>query len=74
MLTGSNLELDGLLGYDPIVAGRFTGYGNLSFGLLSVSALLLTAGRGRRAGPAVPGTVPADLAAPVLAAGLVCAC
>jgi hypothetical protein len=43
VLTGSTLELNGLLGYDAIVAGRFTGYGNLSFGLLSVSALLLTA-------------------------------
>lgn len=66
VLTGSTLELDGLLGYDPIVAGRFTGYGNLSFGLLAVSALLLTtalatavqrrvsAGRAR---PAAAGTV-----------------
>lgn len=43
VLTGSTLELNGLLGYDAIVAGRFTGYGNLSFGLLAVSALLLTA-------------------------------
>jgi len=43
VLTGSPLELDGLLGYDAIVAGRFTGYGNLTFGLLSVSALLLAA-------------------------------
>jgi hypothetical protein len=43
VLTGSHLELDGLLGYDPIVAGRFTGYGNLTYGLFSVSALLLTA-------------------------------
>ncbi|GAB3363971.1 hypothetical protein [Modestobacter lapidis] len=43
VLTGSHLELDGLLGYDAIVAGRFVGYGNLSFGLFSVSALLLTA-------------------------------
>lgn len=43
VLTGSTLELNGLLGYDAIVAGRFTGYGNLSFGLLSVSALLVTA-------------------------------
>jgi hypothetical protein len=37
------------------VAGRFTGYGNLSFGLLSVSALLVTAAVaalvGRRARP-----------------------
>jgi hypothetical protein len=43
VLTGSTLELNGLLGYDAIVAGRFTGYGNLSFGLLSVTALLVTA-------------------------------
>ena len=44
VLTGSHLELDGLLGYDAIVAGRFTGYGNLTYGLFCVSALLLTAG------------------------------
>ena len=47
VLTGSHLELDALLGYDPIVAGRFIGYGNLTFGLLSVSALLLTAAAAR---------------------------
>ena len=55
VLTGSNLELNGLLGYDAIVAGRFTGFGNLTFGLLSVSALCVTAAvavlLGRRAGP-----------------------
>jgi hypothetical protein len=55
VLTGSTLELNGLLGYDAIVAGRFTGYGNLSFGLLSVSALLVTAAVAtlvaRRVGP-----------------------
>ncbi|MEX5721752.1 hypothetical protein [Geodermatophilus maliterrae] len=54
VLTGSSLELDGLLGYDPIVAGRFTGFGNLSSGLLAGSALLVTAAlataAGRRAG------------------------
>ncbi len=44
VVTGSHLELNGLLGYDAIVAGRFTGYGNLTFGLLVPSALLLTAG------------------------------
>ncbi|MGY1742764.1 MULTISPECIES: hypothetical protein [unclassified Blastococcus] len=55
VLTGSNLEMVAPLGYDPIVAGRFTGYGNLSFGLLSVSGLLVAAGlatvAGRRARP-----------------------
>lgn len=43
VLTGSHLELDGLLGYDAIVAGRFVGFGNLTFGLMPVAALLLTA-------------------------------
>ena len=65
VLTGSHLEMNGLLGYDAIVAGRFTGYGNLTFGLLSVSVLLLTAaaatavGRrvARRRRLAVAGTV-----------------
>ena len=56
VLTGSPLELDALLGYDAIVAGRFTGFGNLSFGLLSVSMLLVTAAVatavGRRVDPA----------------------
>ncbi|PZA18895.1 hypothetical protein DMO24_23650, partial [Modestobacter versicolor] len=74
VLTGSRLELDGLLGYDAIVAGRFTGYGNLTFGLLSVSALLLTAGAAaalvRRTGTGT-GTRRSWLL-PVLAAGAVC--
>jgi hypothetical protein len=50
VLTGSRLELNGLLGYDAIVAGRFTGYGNLTFGLLSVSALTGTAALATAAG------------------------
>ncbi|RBY90076.1 hypothetical protein DQ244_11385 [Blastococcus sp. TBT05-19] len=54
VLTGSHLELDGPLGYDAIVAGRFTGYGNLTFGLLSVSALAVTAVVATWAGRRVP--------------------
>jgi hypothetical protein len=54
VLTGSHLEMDGLLGYDAIVAGRFTGYGNLTFGLLSVSVLLLTAAAATAVGRRVP--------------------
>lgn len=53
VFTGSSLELDGLLGYDPIVAGRFVGYGNLTFGLHVVCALLVTAAIAERAGRAV---------------------
>ncbi|MCU1668704.1 MAG: rane protein of unknown function [Blastococcus sp.] len=56
VLTGSHLELNGLLGYDAIVAGRFVGYGNLTLGLHVVCALLITAAAatalGRRARPA----------------------
>lgn len=43
VVLGSPMELNGLLGYNAIVAGRFVGLGNLSFGLLAVSALLSTA-------------------------------
>ncbi|WP_100502186.1 hypothetical protein, partial [Geodermatophilus chilensis] len=71
VLTGSTLELDGLLGYDAIVAGRFTGYGNLGFGLLAVSALLLTAGLATAAARRAPaGRARAVTAAVVLGAGV----
>ncbi|WP_369133814.1 hypothetical protein [Modestobacter sp. I12A-02662] len=70
VLTGSHLELDGLLGYDAVVAGRFTGYGNLSLGLLSVSALLLTAALAARVAGTGPGRRRWLL--PVLAAGALC--
>jgi hypothetical protein len=70
VLTGSTLELNGLLGYDPIVAGRFTGYGNLGFGLLGVSALLLTAALATAAGRRAPaGRARVATAAVVLGAG-----
>jgi hypothetical protein len=56
VVTGSHLELNGLLGYDAIVAGRFVGYGNLTFALVCTSALLLVApvaaAAGRRSGSA----------------------
>ncbi|MEU2348566.1 hypothetical protein [Modestobacter sp. NPDC049651] len=75
VLTGSHLELDGLLGYDPIVAGRFTGYGNLTFGLYAVSALLLTAGGAallvRRAARRGRPETRARWLVPVLSAGVV---
>ncbi|MBB3084739.1 hypothetical protein [Geodermatophilus sabuli] len=70
VLTGSSLELGGLLGYDAIVAGRFTGYGNLSFGLLAVSSLLLTAFAAAAAGRRAPAArARAVVAGTVLGAG-----
>ncbi|SEL71335.1 hypothetical protein SAMN04515665_117107 [Blastococcus sp. DSM 46786] len=71
VLTGSALELNGPLGYDAIVAGRFTGYGNLTFGLLSVSALTVTAALAATAGRRFPaGRARRRTAAVVLGAGL----
>ncbi|MCZ2816385.1 hypothetical protein [Modestobacter sp. VKM Ac-2984] len=70
VLTGSHLELDGLLGYDAIVAGRFTGYGNLSFGLLAVSSLLLTAAAAALVARRVPMPGRRHWLLPVLVAGV----
>jgi hypothetical protein len=38
---GSNLQSSSLLGYSPLVAGRFHGLGNTAFALLGASAVLL---------------------------------
>jgi hypothetical protein len=72
VLTGSHLELDGLLGYDAIVAGRFTGYGNLTSGLLSVSALLLTAAGAAAVARRSTAPTRRSWLLPVLVAGVVC--
>ncbi|MFB9323400.1 hypothetical protein [Cryptosporangium minutisporangium] len=40
VLTGSNLQLNALPGYSPLVAGRFTGFGNLAFGVFAAGALI----------------------------------
>jgi hypothetical protein len=39
VLTGSSLQLDALPGYSPLVAGRFTGFGNLAFGVYAAGVL-----------------------------------
>ena len=69
VLTGSTLEMNGLLGYDAIVAGRFTGYGNLSFGLLSVALLLLTAAGATALARRVPAERRRAVVAAIVAAG-----
>jgi len=43
VVLGSPMELNSLLGYNAIVAGRFVGMGNLSFGLFAACTLLVTA-------------------------------
>lgn len=43
VLTGSHLQLNSPLGYNPIVAGRFTGFGNMPFAMFGAAALVLVA-------------------------------
>lgn len=43
VVLGSPMELNALLGYNAIVAGRFVGLGNLTFGLFAASVLLAAA-------------------------------
>ena len=40
VVTGSRLQLDSVLGYSPLVAGRFVGVGNVAYGVLGSSAVL----------------------------------
>jgi len=42
VLTGSTLQLSSLMGYSPLVAGRFYGFGNAAFALFAASSLLAT--------------------------------
>lgn len=43
ILTGGNLQLNSLFGYSAIVAGRFAGFGNLTFSILAICAILVVA-------------------------------
>jgi hypothetical protein len=40
LLLGTNLQLNAVWGNDPIVAGRFTGLGNIAFAVLGTSSLM----------------------------------
>jgi hypothetical protein len=42
-LTGSNLQMNTIIGENPLVAGRFYGYGNAAFSLLATGALMAAA-------------------------------
>lgn len=41
---GAPLQIDTVFGYSPVVAGRFSGYGNLAFGLVAMSAIVVGTG------------------------------
>ncbi len=56
LLTGSSLQVNSLMGYSPLIGGRYYGMGNIAFAVLATSTLLASAGvahwleplRGRR--------------------------
>lgn len=50
VLAGGTLQLNTVFGYSPIVAGRFSGYGNLAFALVSMAALVVVTGTWAGAG------------------------
>lgn len=43
ILFGGYFQLNSLFGYSAIVAGRFAGYGNLTFSIISISAVVFVA-------------------------------
>lgn len=43
VMTGSHLQIATVFGYSPTVGGRFSGFGNLSFGQVATAAILLAA-------------------------------
>jgi len=43
LLTGARLQINTILGYSPIVGGRFAGLGNMAFAVLGASALAAAA-------------------------------
>jgi hypothetical protein len=60
LLTGSRVQMSSLIGYSPIVAGRFFGVGNLVFAVLGTSAMLVVAAAAARLprwGPALVAAV-----------------
>lgn len=42
--TGGHLQLNTIFGYSPLVAGRFAGFGNPAYSLLSMSTVLMACG------------------------------
>jgi len=41
ILVGGHLQLNTIFGYSPLVAGRFSGYGNPAYSLLSMATIIL---------------------------------
>ncbi|TQS39884.1 hypothetical protein [Cryptosporangium phraense] len=66
VMSGARLQLNSLLGYTALEAGRFVGFGNVAFAVLGASALLLAAAlaTGRKSRSAV--AVALAVAVPVI--------
>jgi hypothetical protein len=43
VVTGSNLQMNAFMGYSPLVAGRFYGFGNMAFAVFAAAAILCAA-------------------------------
>jgi hypothetical protein len=51
VVSGGRLQIDSILGYSPIVAGRFAGFGNLAFAVFFATAILAATFPVMRFGP-----------------------
>lgn len=66
VVTGARLQIDSLLGYNPLVAGRFVGFGNIAFAVLGASAVVLGALVAHRRPPARAAAAVVLVGAPVV--------
>jgi hypothetical protein len=67
-VTGTALQINSLLGYNPLVAGRFTGFGNLAFAVYGAAGLVFAALLAHRFGrPRVAVAVVLAVAVPLVA-------
>ncbi len=61
VMSGGHLQINTPLGYTPTIAGRFQGYGNLSFGLVGASAVVVAV-MGMHASHRIDATLPTTVA------------
>ena len=66
-VSGARLQIDSMLGYNPLVAGRFVGLGNIAFAVLGAAALALAAQVAHRRPPGRAAAAVGIVAVPVIA-------
>lgn len=71
VVTGARLQFDSPLGNSPTVAGRFSGIGNLAFGLLAATTVVLAVALWRATDRVRPGWLPLGVAGGVFAVAIV---